>query len=222
MGQMTTDKPLVENSSELLKRVDLANSAVLVVDVQNDWCHENGARAKAGNDVSTLQNTVPKVEKFVAEARRYKIPIIHIGTTHSKWTDSPAWSTRLAKRNVDASIFLKPGTWGAEFYKVGPQTGDYVVIKHRYSAFIGTDLDLVLRSIGIRTLIMAGFASNICVQNTALHGLMNDYYVVLLDDCTATFTVEDHEIAMAYMGRLNITITNAKILLEALQVVKKE
>ncbi|MDP2931414.1 MAG: isochorismatase family cysteine hydrolase [Chloroflexota bacterium] len=214
--------PLVENPQELAERIDLAHCAVLVVDIQNDWCHENGHYAKSGSDVTILQNTVPKIAEFLGEARAYHVPIIHIQTVHSNWTDSPPWHARLKKRNISADALLKPGTWGVEFYKIIPQPDDYVVIKHRYSAFVDTDLDLVLRSAGIKTIIMTGFASNVCVQNTAMHGFMRDYYVALLADCTATFTVEDHEIAMAYMGKLSLSITNAKTLLEAWRLVRKE
>jgi ureidoacrylate peracid hydrolase len=206
----------IENVNELQHSVELANSAVLVVDVQNDWCHENGAYAQGGNDTTVLQNTVPKIDKFLANARHYRLPIIHIGTTHSKWTDSPSWRARSKSRfNIDNEVFLKPGSWGAKFYRIVPQPDEYVMMKHRYSAFVNTDLDLALRSISIRTLIMAGFASNVCVQNTALSGYMNDYYIVVLEDCTATFSTEDHEIAMSYMGRLGIVVTTSEIVVNA-------
>lgn len=219
MGQRVI--PSVENPQELAERVDLTHCAVLAVDIQNDWCHENGHCAKSGNDVSILQHVVPKVAKLLAEARRYQVPIIHIRTIHSKWTDSPSWYARLKKRNIRAEDLLQPGSWGAEFYKIIPRPEDYVVAKHRYSAFVDTDLDLVLRSASIKTIIMAGFTSNVCVQNTAMHGFMKDYYVAFLEDCTATFTVEDHEIALAYMGRLSLAITNSKTLVEAWRLVRK-
>ncbi len=61
-----------------------------------------------------------------------------------------------------------------------------MVKKHRYSAFVDTDLDLVLRSLGVKTLIMTGVATNVCVESTARDGCFHDYYVVFLSDCTAT------------------------------------
>jgi ureidoacrylate peracid hydrolase len=218
MKERSKSVPLKLNPNELLEKVDLMNSAVLVVDIQNDWDHEGGARAKAGNDVSIFQNTVPRIEAFLKGARSYHVPIIHIRSTHDKWTDSPPWLARFCKRNIDACNFLRPGSWGAEFYKVIPQADDYIVTKHRYSAFVDTELDLVLRCTGIKTIIMAGFATDICVQNTALHGFMRDYYVVVLADCTATLNPEDHVIALGYMDKLSLVITNAETLLEAWRI----
>ena len=106
--------PSVENPQELAERVDLTHCAVLVVDIQNDWCHENGHCAESGNDVSILQHVVPKVAKLLAEARRYQVPIIHIRTIHSKWTDSPSWYASLKKRHIRAEELLQPGSGGAE------------------------------------------------------------------------------------------------------------
>jgi ureidoacrylate peracid hydrolase len=200
--------------------VDLLNCAVLVVDIQNDWCHEDGAYAKAGNDVSIFQKTVPKVEFFLTEARRYQVPIIHIPTTHSKWTDSPSWRSRLRKWSLDFTTFLHPGTWGADFYKIIPQADDHVIIKHRFSGFVNTELDLVLRSRGIRTIIMTGFASDVCVGYTGLHGFMKDYYVVLLDDCSATFTAEAHKTACSFFGELFAKVTTSQTLVKAWRIAK--
>jgi len=210
--------PLAQSPNKLLERVDLMNSVVLVVDIQNDWDHEDGVRAKAGYDVSIFQNTVPRVEEFLAGARSYNVPIIHIRSTHDKWTDSPPWLARFNKRNIDARDFLRPGSWGAEFYKIIPQAEDYIITKHRYSAFVDTELDLVLRCTSIRTIILTGFATDVCVQNTALHGFMKDYYVVVLADCTATFDPEDHVFALCYMDKLSLVVTNAETLLEAWRI----
>lgn len=212
----------IQNATELLESADLAKSAVLVVDVQNDWCHKNGAYAKAGNDTSSLQIIVPKIKDFVQKARGYDVPIIHIGTTHSKWTNSPSWQARFRNLfNINADALLSPGSWGADFYKITPQIDDYVVLKHRYSAFVDTDLDLVLRSIGASTLIMCGFATNACVQYTAVHGYMKDYYVAVLEDCTATFTAEEHKIALSHMKKFGLLISTSETIIKTLEVVRQ-
>ena len=78
--------------------------------------------------------------------------------------------------------------------------------KHRYGAFESTDLDLVLRSQGIRTLIMTGVATNVCVETTARQAFLRDYYVVFTSDCTATYDQADHEATLrnidAYFGEV--------------------
>jgi len=68
-----------------------------------------------------------------------------------------------------------------------------IVSKHRYGAFEGTDLDLVLRSRGIRTVIMTGVATNVCVETTARQAFLKDYYVVFASDCSATFSQAAHD-----------------------------
>jgi ureidoacrylate peracid hydrolase len=94
------------------------------------------------------------------------------------------------------------GTWQAEFYgDVQPKPGDVVVAKHRYSAFHNTDLDLVLRSHGIRTVALTGVLANVCVETTAREAFVRDYYVVLVGDGTASCVPEDHAMTLRNIER---------------------
>jgi ureidoacrylate peracid hydrolase len=92
----------------------------------------------------------------------------------------------------DAPYCLK-GTWGADFYGIDAQPGEEIVIKHRYGGFTGTNLDLLLRSHGIKTVILTGAATNVCVESTARETYMHDYYLVFVSDCTATMSTEAHD-----------------------------
>ncbi len=206
--------------NELLDWVDVKNTAILVVDVQNDYCHEDGCFARGNSDVSLSQKMIPSLNKFLTEARQYKVPVIHIQSIHGKWTNSPVWISRHKRKDIDAENMLQPDSWGIEFYKVIPQPEDYVVVKHRYSAFVGTELDIVLKSQGIKTIIVAGVVTNACVETTAWHGFMNDYYVVVLEDCTAAGTVEEHESALSSMGKYFAAIATSGTTLAALKKVK--
>ncbi len=71
------------------------------------------------------------------------------------------------------------------------------MIKHRYSAFVGTRLESVLHTLGIKTLIMTGVGTNVCVESTARDGFMRDFNIVFLSDCTATSTQEFHDATLA-------------------------
>ncbi|MFC2018953.1 cysteine hydrolase family protein, partial [Chloroflexota bacterium] len=82
--------------------------------------------------------------------------------------------------------------------------------KHRYSAFIDTDLDLILRSQGIKTVIMTGVATNVCVESTARDASMKDYYVVFVKDCAASFTMRDHNATLRTMGTLFGTVASSQ------------
>lgn len=88
------------------------------------------------------------------------------------------------------------GDWGFELCPgIGPQNSSHEIIirKHRYSGFVNTELDLILRSRGIQTVVMTGVATNVCVESTARDAFMRDYFVVLLQDCCATYSKEEQE-----------------------------
>ncbi len=195
-----------------LADVDLLHSAVIVIDVQNDYCHENGGIAKAGRDVAPVQRMVPNLMAFLPQARQLKVPIIHVRTEHGEWTNSPSWVKRFpgASRGL-----LKPGSWGAEFYMVLPEPGDCIVTKHRYTAFLDTDLDVTLRSQGIRTVVLAGCATSICVESTARDAFNRDYYVVVLNDCVAAYSMQMHQASLAVLGEFFGAVVNSQELVEA-------
>lgn len=92
-------------------------------------------------------------------------------------------STRFARR-------------GAEFYEVAPQSNDINVKKHRYSGFVHTRLESILRTLKIETLIITGVSTNLCVESTARDGFMLDYRIVLLKDACAAFSQEEHDMTL--------------------------
>jgi ureidoacrylate peracid hydrolase len=163
--------------------VDLRTSAIIVIDMQNDFCAPNGAGARYGADVSTIQAMIPRMQRFFAGARALGVQLIFVQCIHEPSTDSETW---LFRHDGVPRPHCRQGTWGADFCGVAPQGTEPVVIKHRYSAFIGTRFETVLKTLGIRTLIMTGVGTNVCVESTARDGFMLDYNIVFLSDCTAT------------------------------------
>src|ERR1700744_6352995 len=129
-----------------------AKSAVIVVDVQNDFCRPDGALGKAGQPTAD------------AKAR-----VLFVRTIHEAATDSDAWTWRL---NGAVGTCCRKDTWGAEYTEVGPLPDEPVIVKHRYSAFVNTRLDSVLRTLKIENVIMTGVSTNVCVESTARHGFM--------------------------------------------------
>ena len=85
--------------------------------------------------------------------------------------------------------------------EVRPREGDPVITKHRFSAFHNTDLNLVLRSHGVRSVGLAGVATNVCVETTARDAFMNDYYVVFVKDGSATYSEAEHAATLATIDR---------------------
>ena len=93
------------------------------------------------------------------------------------------------------------GTWGADFYVVEPAESEQVIVKHRYSAFMGTELDVLLRSQGVENLIFVGVTTNVCVDSTARHGYMLDYHIIVVEDCTASYSEESHQATLSNIRR---------------------
>ena len=83
----------------------------------------------------------------------------------------------------------------------GIEMGDVVVTKHRYNAFHKTDLDTILRANGVRTIVVTGVSTNVCVESTVREGFMNDYYIVLVRDGTAAYSNEEHEMTVRNIDR---------------------
>jgi ureidoacrylate peracid hydrolase len=183
----------------LKEKVDPAVAALVIVDVQNDYCHEEGALAKAGRDVRAIRTIVPHLQRLVQEARAVGLPVIHVRMANTALTKSPAYREHRIRRSGADSNVCEEGTWGAEFYQVEPEPGEPVVTKHRYSAFIDTNLATLLDTSGTKTVILAGVTSDVCVESTARDAFMRNYYVVFLSDCTG---VDDPVVQHAVLERV--------------------
>jgi ureidoacrylate peracid hydrolase len=170
--------------------VDLNSSAIIVIDMQNDFCDPNGAGAKHGFDVALIQDMIPRMQRFFAGARALGAQLIFVQCIHEPSTDSETW---LFRHDGVPRAHCRKGTWGADFCGVAPQANEPVVIKYRYSAFIGTRFESVLKTLGVKTLVMTGVGTNVCVESTARDGFMLDYNIVFLSDCTATASAGAHE-----------------------------
>ena len=92
--------------------------------------------------------------------------------------------------------YCRQGTWGADFYKVAPLPDEVIVTKHRYDAFHGTDLELILRTNGVQNLLFAGVATNVCVESTLRGAYMRDFMPVLVADCCAARNTRAHEASL--------------------------
>ena len=104
----------------------------------------------------------------------------------------------LAKRQQKqiSSICCEGGTWGWDFFEVEAEPDEWVIEKHTYSGFHGTELDRILRFKGIRTLVMTGVSTNVCVESTLRDGYFNGYYIVVPEDCVASAAQDLHEAAL--------------------------
>lgn len=180
-------------------QVDLANSALVLVDMQNDFCHRDGWFARTGSDVEYANEIVPILERLLASARAYGLPVIHLhwGVRADCLDMSPghlAFSGRFGQRTGYGEIppggvspALVEGSWGAQSIDaLWPKEDDIVVLKNRFSGFWNNALDAVLHRLEVSTLFFAGINTERCVMATLQDATFLGYDAVLVEDSVAT------------------------------------
>ena len=179
--------------------LDPAQTAVVLIEYQNDFVSEGGALHGAVADVMESTGMLGNTVKAVARARAAGATIIHcpISFAPGYGEISPAPYGILAGV-VQNNAFVK-GTWGAEIApELTPEPGDIVVEgKRGLDAFMSTNLDFILRSRGIRNVALGGFLTNCCVESTMRTAYEKGYNVFTLTDCVAATSQEEHDNAIA-------------------------
>jgi nicotinamidase-related amidase len=194
--------------STLDEIVDPAHTAVLIIDLQNDFAGDGGVVSKRRPaDVALLREPLPEILKFLDASRAAGVLHVYVGVAAlpNGASESDANLARLVGQ-WDGQIpnWAVEGTWGSEFIPElpGPGAGDIVIHKRRASAFAGTDLDLVLRAHHVKTLIVIGVTTSGCVMYTARDAMMEGYYVVVPIDCLGSQSRDWHDATILIMRRL--------------------
>ncbi|GAC1325054.1 MAG: cysteine hydrolase [Chloroflexota bacterium] len=209
---MQTTAPL-----SLAERIDPATTAVIVVDVQNDFCDSNSPLAKFGMDLSAAQRMVPRLLHLIDAARGAGTTIVWVKMIQTDYTFSPVAHEQRLRTRPNSQMICVEGSWGADFYRVENEPGEPVILKHRYSAFVDTDLELILRSRGIKSVILTGVATNVCVESTARDAYMRDYYVTFVDDCSAAYDADKHAATLRNMDDHFGVVTTSDAIMETWQ-----
>jgi nicotinamidase-related amidase len=190
----------------LSELVDSRHTALLIVDVQNDFCSPGGAFEKNGYDISLYREMIALLQRLLEAARGAGVLPIYVQNTILPGfrSDSAAqvrFRMRLSRRLDEPSIrYTVQGSWGHEIVEeVRPQEDEIRIPKFRSSAFTGTPLDLLLRSNQIQTILVTGATTEGCVESTARDGMFLDYYVVIVSDCVQSDTRRLHEASMTLM-----------------------
>lgn len=175
--------------------------ALLVVDVQKDYCDPEGAFAKAGHDMHTVEALVPKLASLVESARENGVFVVFIRNTVDPegFTQNPV-QRRRRQRVAGTAKYVVDGTWGHELAEpLRAQPGDMVMKKYASSAFLGTPLDPSLRGMGISTVVVTGVVTWGCVMATAQSAAYLGYIPVVVSDCVGGHDQYFHEAALAMM-----------------------
>ena len=205
----------MEVLTTLAAKISPEHTAVVVVDMQNDFCDPKGFVAtKRGTDLTDTRAIISKLVDLIDKARQVKakVVLVHMSTTDNDLT-GPIMD-RLQRVSAGERTCPK-GSWGAELIpEIVAAPDDIMVYKNRYSAFIKSDLDKKLKDIGIKTLIMTGVATNVCVESTARDGYMLDFYIVVPEDLVACAHKELQDISIRNLSSYFATITSSKEIMD--------
>jgi nicotinamidase-related amidase len=178
--------------------VDPRTTALILVDMQNDFVRANGALP-----VATAEGTIPAIQRLLTLARAKGMKVFYTQDTHQEGDiEFPIWGPHVLR-----------GTWGWQIVEeLAPRPGERVIEKLRYDGFFGTPLDHELRLAGIRTVIVCGTVANICVLHTAGSAALRGYRVILPIDAVSAITPFDLQVAVRqvhFLYRGTITTSEA-------------
>jgi ureidoacrylate peracid hydrolase len=180
--------------------IDPSTTAVVLIEYQNDFTSPGGALHDAVAEVMSTTDMLAKTKRVVAAAREAGVTVMHAPITFAAgYNEISRHPYGILKGVVDGQAFVKD-TWGAAIVDdLEPQPGDIVIEgKRGLDTFASTNLDFILRSKGISTIVLGGFLTNCCVESTMRSGYENGYEVITLNDCAAATSVPEHENALAY------------------------
>jgi gluconolactonase len=185
-------------SDEVLQ-LDPKRSALIIQDLQNDVIIEGGAFADSGAPAhATAQNVVSNVADLAAACRSAGVPVIHVWYIVEEGAAGLRQNAPLFQGVKEANALVR-GTWGAAPADgLEAQDGDHIVEKMRMNGFYETRLDILLRGLGVDTIIVSGAWTNMSIEHTARHGADAGYEVVVPSDGTSTTGDEWQNAALNY------------------------
>ena len=196
--------------------LDPKTTALLLIEYQNEFITPGGVLHGAVADVMAQTDMLNKTVAVVAEARRQGIPVLYAPITFAPgYGEISAHPYGILKGVKDGNAFVK-GTWGAAIVDaLTPQPGDIVIEgKRGLDTFASTNLDFILRSKGIQTVVIGGFLTNCCVESTMRTAYERGYDVHTLTDCMAATSPEAHQAAVTFTFPMFSKPTTAAAFLE--------
>ncbi len=180
----------------------MKQAALLIIDMQNDFVLD-GAPLR----VAQARTIVPKIYEVLTEFRKKRSPVFHILRVHRRdGSDVEITRQELFRKHP----FAVEGTHGAAVIEeLTPLPGEYIIPKIRMSAFIGTELDLMLRNIGVEELVVTGIQTPNCIRTTVFDAIAYNYPVILIKDAVAAQSEDIHENNVRDMENIGVRIMKA-------------
>lgn len=206
--------------------LDVARTAVVVVDMQNDFGARMGMFDRAGIDISGIQAAVAPTRRVLDAARAAGFPIVYLkmafkdDLSDAGLPDAPNWrihsrlgvGDRVETPDGGTGRVLIRDTWNTDILPaLAPEPGDLIVYKHRYSGFFQTELHESLQRAGIRSLVLVGCTTSVCVESTFRDAMFLDYQCLVLSDCTSEpIGAGNHEASLGIMQTMFGWVTESE------------
>lgn len=185
--------------------ISFDNTALIIIDMQRDFCEKGGYADSIGLDVALLRKPIDNITKLLNLARDLNICIIHTREGHRadlldlsriKRNRTHTANAEIGRRGALGRLMIR-GEYGHDFIdELKPKVGEAIIDKPGYSAFAHTDLDLILRNKGIRNLIVTGVTTEVCVSSTLRQATDLGFYCITIDDACASANQDLHEAAL--------------------------
>jgi len=203
-------RSIPSSPTELL---DPGRTALLVIDYQNDFLSDRGHYARHGRDVARMREILPAVRSLVEAARKTGARVVFVqqSTLPDGKSDSDAW-LYFKTRDGKSPDYTLAGSWGEELYELQPRDGETRIRKFRPSAFHGTELADILRSMEVETVVTCGVLTQGCVLATTLDASFNDFYTVVARDAVAGPTPALHDVALTFLSSRYDCLANEEII----------
>jgi len=195
----------------LREKVLPEHTALLIIDMQRDYCCEGGIFDRRGFDIGPARDLAARLNHFLDKVRGKLPHIVHLRMMKVPGLPSPASAEHNKRLGIDRKY---DPAFGA-FYQVEPKGSEMVIDKYKYSGFVSTYLDQFLRTNGIETLVITGLATNVCVESTARDAFMRDYHVVLPEDLTEGSSMEAKGSSLANIAMFFGEVVSSEDLLRA-------
>jgi ureidoacrylate peracid hydrolase len=175
-------------------------TALIVVDMQNAFCHPDGSFTRLGADMSMCTAAIEPCRHLVAAAHEADIPVVHVKfELRPDYSDGGVIFNEIMGNIRDEGCLIAD-SWDADFVEeLDPGADDYILKKTRFSAFCGTQLELLLRGLGLENLVICGVTTNVCVESTVRDAAQLNYRVVVPRDAVGEVSADMHQAGLRVM-----------------------
>jgi len=202
MSKVVFGKQILTTLEEL---VAPSHTALIIIDAQNDFCSPGGCLDQLpDSDMTLMRSFIKSTQVLLSAARQANVMVIFTKATNypgGAYKSPPDLARKTEYLNPDSPLICTYGSWGDRIIdELRPRAEEIVVNKHRHNSFMGTELDILLRSNSKKTVIITGVTTERCVLATVTGAIAHDYYVVVPRDCVASQKTDMHHAALSVIS----------------------